>query len=51
MTPGKRLILDQREGMAKLEGGEKWTDGWPIQARFWLEWGCLHVTDMIRLTN
>src|SRR6266849_8377892 len=22
------------------------TDGWPIQARFWLEWGCSHVTDL-----
>ena len=26
-------------------------NGWRTQARFWLEWGCSHVTDMIRLTN
>jgi hypothetical protein len=22
------------------------TDRWPTQARFWLEWGCSHVTDI-----
>src|SRR6185312_11379625 len=21
--------------------------GWPIQARFWLEWGCSRVTDLV----
>ena len=26
-------------------------DRWPTQARFWLEWGCSHVTDLVRLTN
>jgi hypothetical protein len=26
----------------KIEGEG---DGWPIQARFWLEWGCSLVTD------
>ena len=25
--------------------------GWPTQARFWLEWGCSHVTDLVRRTN
>jgi hypothetical protein len=26
----------------------KVSDGWPTQARFWLEWGCSHVTDLVR---
>jgi hypothetical protein len=26
-------------------------DGWPTQARFWLEWGCSHVTDLGPRTN
>src|SRR5882724_7916242 len=26
-------------------------DGWPIQARFWLEWGCSHITDLVPQTN
>ncbi len=25
--------------------------GWPTQARFWLEWGCSHVTDLVRRTR
>jgi putative transposase len=24
---------------------------WPIQARFWLEWGCSYVTDLVPTTN
>ena len=23
------------------------SDGWLTQARFWLEWGCSHVTDLV----
>src|SRR6266700_8153058 len=25
--------------------------GWPTQARFWLEWGCSHITDLVQPTN
>ncbi len=31
--------------------GDWMLDGWPTQARFWLEWGCSYVTDRSRLTN
>jgi hypothetical protein len=24
---------------------------WPTQALFWLEWGCSHITDKVRLTG
>jgi len=24
---------------------------WPIQARFWLEWGCSQVTDLVQRTD
>jgi hypothetical protein len=25
--------------------------GWPTHARFWLGWGCSHVTDLVRRTK
>jgi hypothetical protein len=30
------LVVDKHKG------------GWPIQTRFWLEWGCSHLTDLVR---
>jgi len=27
------------------------SDKWPIQAVFWLEWGCSHITDLLWRTT
>jgi hypothetical protein len=47
----------RREDQSNFDGGESVLsgmaprDGWPTQARVWLEWGCSHVTDLIRFVT
>jgi hypothetical protein len=51
------LIAQIRAHFPELEESyqrehEKWEkgagrDGWPTQARFWLEWGSSHITDLV----
>jgi hypothetical protein len=33
------------------DGAPHCVGGWPTQAGFWLEWGCSHVTVLVRRTE
>jgi hypothetical protein len=59
---GEGAVLDIARDVCKATGTEAFAkiriadairiDGWwPTQARFWLEWGCSHVTDLVRRTD
>src|SRR5271154_2216624 len=36
---------------ADVRDDEGSSGGWPTQARFWLEWGCSHVTDIVPINE
>jgi len=49
----KRLATAILQAPAKKKKSRHTSErgGWPTQARFWLEWGCSHVTDLVRRTS